>query len=64
MIALLPRVNYEPDRKEVKMPTCSRFNSTSLLKSSIFSVPSNGVTNRLKNPGQNQKKSISDLDST
>ena len=44
-------------RKEVKIPTCSRFNSTSLLKSSIFSVSSNGVTNNLKKEGRIKKDS-------
>ena len=43
-------------RKKMKTSTGSPFNSTSLLKSSIFSVPSNGVTNRLKKLGAKSEK--------
>ena len=41
--------------EKTKTPTGNTFNSTSLLKSSGFSVPSNGVTNRLKKFGTNLK---------
>ena len=43
-------------RKKVKTPTDSPFNSTSLLKSPVVSVPSNGFTNNLKKEGRKKKR--------
>ena len=43
-------------RKKMKTPTGSPFNSTSLLKSPVVSVPSNGATNNLKKEGRNKKR--------
>ena len=41
--------------KKMKTPTGSPFNSTSLLKSPVVSVPSNDVTNNLKKEGRKKK---------
>ena len=43
-------------RKKIKTSTGSPFNSTSLLKSPVVSVPSNGATNTLKKEGRKKKK--------
>ena len=55
MIASLPRENYACQKK-MNTPTGSPFNSTSLLKSPVVSVPSNDVTNNLKKEGRMKKR--------
>ena len=42
--------------KKIITPTGSPFNSTSLLKSPVVSVPSNGVTNNLKKKSRKKKR--------
>ena len=56
MIAPLPRKNYACQKKKMKTPTGSPFNSTSLLKSPVVNVSSNGVTNNLKKRRSKGKK--------
>ena len=55
MITLL-KENYACQNKKMKTPIGSLFNSTSLLKSPVVSVPSNGVTNNLKKEGRKKKR--------
>ena len=43
-------------RNKMKTPTGSPFNSTSLLKSPVASVLSNGITNNLKKEGRKKKE--------
>ena len=45
-------------RKKMKTSTGSPFNSISLLKSPVVSVPSNGATNNLKKEGRKKKKRL------
>ena len=46
-----PQSKPSMTRKKIKIATGRRFNSASLLKSTVFSVSSNGVANCLKNLG-------------
>ena len=55
MIAPLPRKNCA-SQNIMKTSTGSPFNSTSLLKSPVVSVPSNGATNHLKKKVEGRKR--------
>ena len=53
---MLYRVPNNDVRKKIKTPADSPFNSPSLLKSPVVSVPSNGVTNNLNKEGRKKKR--------